>query len=143
MFARLLRLIPALALLAPLYAAPAVAGPFDKLVRAGFPQCDDAKVLKRIVKRFNKAEDKTWNRGFYLEEIERIQERNVRQNEDLQIPRRYCRGHALLTNGKHPALFFLIESGTGLAGNGFSVEFCLAGYDRWREFDGSCRSIKY
>lgn len=132
----------------------------DPLIRfPSFPQCDDAKVLGQIVKRFNKAEDNQWKRGFYLEDIRRVRERkvlgegyenreitddyhDVPMNEQL-IPRRYCRGHAILTNGRHPTLFYLIEGGQGFAGNRFNVEFCVNGLDPWREFDGSCRALNH
>ncbi|MEM8749737.1 MAG: hypothetical protein AAGF28_05505 [Pseudomonadota bacterium] len=119
------------------------AGPLDLLVRGSFPQCDDAKVLKKIVKRFNWAEDYNWKRGFYLESIERIRERVVQNAGDRQIPRRYCRAHALLTNGNHPTVFYLIEGGQGFAGNSFNVEFCLNGLDPWNEYDGSCRVLRW
>ena len=108
-----------------------------------FPQCHDAKVLNKIVERFNWAEENTWHRGFYLHDIERVRERIVQSTRISQIPRRYCRAHARLTNGKHPTLYYLIEGGQGFAGNSFNVEFCLGGYDRWNEYDGSCRVLRY
>lgn len=124
-------------------ASSVMAGPLDLLVKPSFPQCHDVKVLGKIVERFNWAEENTWNRGFYLQDIERVRERVVQNHSDRLIPRRYCRAHAQLTNGRHPTLFFLIEGGQGFAGNGFNVEFCLNGYDRWNEYDGSCRTLNY
>lgn len=125
------------------FASSVMAGPLDLLVKPSFPQCHDVKVLGKIVERFNWAEENTWNRGFYLQDIERVRERVVQNHPDRLIPRRYCRAHAQLTNGRHPTLFFLIEGGQGFAGNGFNVEFCLNGYDRWNEYDGSCRTLNY
>ena len=131
-------------LLASILVTPVVvAGPLDLLVRPTFPQCQDIKVLGKIVERFNWAEKNTWNRGFFLQDIERVRERVVQNNSQSLIPRRYCRAHARLTNGRHPVLFFLIEGGQGFAGNSFNVEFCLNGYDRWNEYDGSCRALNY
>lgn len=108
-----------------------------------FPECDDAKVLKKIVKRFNWAERNTWRRGFSLETVEDPRERSVREYEESLIPRRYCRGHAILTNGQHPTVFYLIEGGQGFTGTGFNVEFCVNGIDPWREYDGHCRVLRY
>ncbi|MEE9314407.1 MAG: hypothetical protein V3V02_07140 [Rhizobiaceae bacterium] len=120
------------------------AGQIDRHIQSKtFPQCDDIKVLGKIVERFNWAEEATWNRGFYLQDIERVRERVVQGTRRYQIPRRYCRAHARLTNGKHPTLFYLIEGGQGFAGNSFNVEFCLGGLDRWNEYDGSCRVLRY
>ncbi len=126
---------------------PAQAGLLEPhIISKSFPSCDDQKVLGRIVERFNWAEENTWKRGFFLEDIERVRERVVQNNDNeyySQIPRRYCRAHARLTNGRHPTLYFLIEGGQGFAGNKFNVEFCLGGYDRWNEYDGSCRVLRY
>ena len=122
---------------------PASAGPLDLLVKPSFPQCHDVKVLGKIVERFNWAEENTWKRGFFLQDIERIRERVVQNHPDRLIPRRYCRAHARLTNGRHPTLFYLIEGGQGFAGNSFNVEFCLNGYDRWNEYNGSCRTLNF
>lgn len=123
---------------------PAKAGLLDwALQYKTFPDCHDPKVLGTIKKRFNWAEDATWHRGFYLDDIERTRERIVQGTKVSSIPRRYCRAHAHLSNGKHPTLFYLIEAGQGFAGNHFNVEFCISGLDRWNEYDGSCRALRY
>ena len=123
---------------------PASAGLLDPLLQhTSFPECHDAKVLKTIVKRFNWAERRTWQRGITLDDIERTRERLVQSTNVSPIPRRYCRGHALLSNGKHPTLYYLIEGGQGFAGNSYNVEFCISGMDEWNEYDGSCRAIRY
>lgn len=131
-------------LLVTLPLAPVQAGLLDPLLQhKSFPECDDAKVLGRIVERFNWAEDATWQRGFYVDHLERTRERMVQSTHVSPIPRRYCRAHARLTDGTHPTMFYLIEGGQGFAGNQFNVEFCLQGYDRWNEYDGSCRALNY
>ncbi len=124
--------------------APASAGILDSLFQSkSFPQCDDVKVLGNIVERFNWAEENTWQRGVYMEDINRPDER-VEQGERVsEIPRRYCRASARLTNGSDRVLHYLIEGGQGFAGNSFNVEYCISGYDRWNEFDGWCRHLRY
>ena len=108
-----------------------------------FPECHDEKVLKKIIKRFNYAENRTWHRGFTLDDIERTRESLGQSTYESPIPRRYCRGHALLSNGRHPTVFYLIEGGQGFAGNSFNVEFCISGLDEWNDHDGSCRALRY
>ena len=123
---------------------PASAGLLDRVLQhKSFPECHDSRVLAKIIKRFNWAENATWQRGFILDDIVRTRERLVQSTDVSPIPRRYCRGHALLSNGKHPTLYYLIEGGQGLAGNSFNVEFCISGLDEWNEYDGSCRAIRY
>jgi hypothetical protein len=105
-----------------------------------FPHCDDGKVIAKIVHRFNWAEHHTWKRGFGIESVQRARQRRVEDRGP--IPRRYCRGHAILSNGRHPTVHYLIEGGQGLAGTGFNVEFCVNGHDPWRTYDGSCRVLR-
>ena len=129
---------------AQLFCGAASAALLDPHIQTtSFPQCHDIEVLGMIVERFNRAEENTWHRGFYLKDIERVRQRIVQGTHVSQIPRRYCRAHARLTNGRHPTLFYLIEGGQGFAGNKFNVEFCLGGLDRWNEYDGSCRAFRY
>ena len=143
MFQSLAQVVAALFIAISALLGTAFAGPLDRFVQPSFPQCHDVKVLGKIVERFNWAEENTWKRGFFLQDIERVRERVVQNHPDRLIPRRYCRAHARLTNGRHPTLFFLIEGGQGFAGNSFNVEFCLNGYDRWNEYNGSCRTLNY
>ena len=124
--------------------ARASAALLDPLIQhKTFPECHDEKVLSTIIKRFNGAEESNWQRGFTLSDIERTRERLGQSTYESPIPRRYCGGHALLSNGKHPTLYYLIEGGQGLAGNSFNVEFCISGLDEWNDYDGSCRAIRY
>lgn len=106
-----------------------------------FPHCNDPKVLHEIIERFNWAEEHTFQRGVKLEGLDYPRERVV----DLgrQIPRRYCRADGFLSNGRHRTVLYLIEGGQGFSGTGFNVEFCVNGYDRWRVYNGSCRTLNY
>lgn len=106
-----------------------------------FPDCGNANVNARIVDRFNWAEANTWNRGIDIRSIDGQVERSVEAFGPNPIYRRYCRGRALLSNGRHHTVYYRIERGTGLAGTGYNVEFCLPGYDRWRVYDGYCRVL--
>lgn len=107
-----------------------------------FPSCDDPKVLGKIVARYNWAENHTWQRGIDLDDITRARERQTLAGGDRQINRRYCRGHAHLSNGRHPTVHYLIEQRQGFASIGWNVEFCVVGHDRWMAYDGSCRVLR-
>ena len=118
---------------------------------ASFPQCDDPGVTGKIIKRFNWAEKHTWQRGFTLDEITSTRERvthsetinaHIDEEEPL-VARRYCRGHAQLSDGRHPTVLYLIEGGQGFAGTSYNVEFCINGLDPWRVYDGHCRTINF
>lgn len=123
---------------------PAQAGPLELfLQKKTFPECHEIKVLGNIVERFNWAEEETWKRGVYMSDIDNVRPRLLRDSEHRQVPRRYCRATATLTNGHHRTVFYLIEGGGGFAGNGFNLEFCVEGLDRWRVHNGSCRTLRY
>ncbi|MEO0546431.1 MAG: hypothetical protein AAF035_05745 [Pseudomonadota bacterium] len=106
-----------------------------------FPECDDVKVLRQVVEKFNWAEDNTWHRGFYVTDLANPHERMTRTG--YEIPRRYCRAQAVLSNGHHRLMYYLIEGGQGLAGTGFHVEFCLRNADGWRVHNGACRTLNW
>lgn len=107
-----------------------------------FPECHNPAVIKQIIKRFNWAEDNTWQRGIRLQAVERIRQRGRAGSGVSAIQHRHCRGHALLNNGRHPTIYFLIEEGMGFAGNGFNVEFCVSSLDRWNEDNQHCRTLR-
>jgi len=120
-----------------------ILGKIIKPLVEAHPGCDDKTVLKEIIKRFNQTEEKTWQRGFGIETISRPRQRKLVQYDNSKIARLYCRGHAHLTNGRHPTVLYVIEGGQGFAGTGFKVAYCVNGLDPWRSFDGSCRAINY
>lgn len=107
-----------------------------------FPTCDDPKVLAKIVKRFNWAEHHTWQRGIELDTIQRARHRLTLAGGNRLINRRYCRGHARLSNGRHPTVHYLIEQRQGFASISWNVEFCVVGHDRWKVYSGTCRTIR-
>ncbi len=107
-----------------------------------FPGCNDPKVLAKIVRRFNWAEKHTWQRGVELNRIERARERRTYSGGINQINRRFCRGHARLSNGRHPNVHYLIEQRMGFASISWNVEFCVAGQDRWKIYSGNCRPLR-
>lgn len=107
-----------------------------------FPACTNEKVLEKITKRFNKAEEDTWNRGFYLESISRPHGHGQRGFEDSSINRHYCHAYANLSNGRTRKVHYLIEEGQGFAGFGWNVEFCVTGLDPWKIYDGYCRTVR-
>ncbi|MEL6966568.1 MAG: hypothetical protein AAGM04_04220 [Pseudomonadota bacterium] len=122
--------------------APARAGLLEPFIDLRtFPQCDDPKVLGKVIEKFNWAEANTWHRGFTVAGLVHPHERMTQSG--YEIPRRYCRAQAALSNGKHRRMFYLIEGGQGLAGTGFHVEFCLQNRDEWRVYNGACRTLNW
>lgn len=109
---------------------------------SSYPSCGDSKVLNKISKRFNQAENDTWYRGIHMDSISRPHGHDRSGFEDSPIYRQYCHAYANLSNGKSPKVYYLIEEGMGLAGFGWNVEFCVTGLDPWRVYDGYCRTVR-
>lgn len=117
--------------------------PDDPRGEGHLPYCDDTKVLRTILKRFRKADHRTWKRGLLIDEISHTHERAHRPRDGYgTIGRRYCRARAHLSNGRHPRIHYLIEEHQGFASISWNVEFCIVGLDRWRIYDAWCRTVR-
>lgn len=116
--------------------------PTKALAHYNLPDCSDERVLQKISKRFNRAEDHTWHRGLYVDSISRPHGHGHHGFEESPIYRVYCHAYANLSNGRTRKVHYLIEDGQGFAGFGWNVEFCVTGLDRWRVYDGYCRTVR-
>ncbi|MCK4204677.1 phage portal protein [Brucella pituitosa] len=64
------------------------------------------------------------------------------KNNPAQIERTYCKATAVLSDGQHRSVWYMVEEGQGFAGVGQNVEFCVDGFDRWFVYDASCRVLR-
>ena len=107
-----------------------------------FPSCDDAKVTKKLLKRFNKTEKIYWQeRGLQLSGVS---DRHFHTDYTLpnsKFDRRFCHGTAEFTDGSTRRIHYLIESNAGFAGFTWNVEYCIHGLDPYRYYDGRCRHL--
>jgi hypothetical protein len=72
----------------------------------------------------------------------RIHETAFRPWQSDNIPRRYCSGDVMLSDGKmHVVHFSIIEDG-GFAGYNQSVEWCVTGLDRNWAYNPGCRAAQ-
>ncbi len=117
--------------------------------------CADAAVLKRIQKRFDYQVKHVPNLpDVAISEFQRIhQHRYIPAEEDHPIARRYCGATAVLSDGGHRDIWYMIEEGMGFATlldgfhlanetRGSNVEFCVSGFDRWMDYNGVCRVLR-
>jgi hypothetical protein len=66
----------------------------------------------------------------------------VRSWAAQSIPRRFCSGTALVSDGvKHP-IYYSIAEDTGFVGVGWDVEFCVVGFDRNFAYGPNCRAAR-
>lgn len=121
-------------------AAPANAYP--SWWRGQLPSCEAPEVLAKVQRKIAYGSPRVLGYHLAIDDIAGISQNDVKAHGKGLIDRRYCSATALLTNGKQSEVVYLIEASQGFASIGFNVESCLPGYDRWRVYDGWCRSIR-
>lgn len=106
------------------------------------PSCDYPGALDRIIANFRTKEYGFWNSDLRIVGIENIREIDTMPWAAQSIPRRYCSGTALISDGARHPLFYSIGEDTGMIGMDWGVNFCVAGLDRNSAYKPECRAAK-
>lgn len=106
------------------------------------PACDYVPALNRIIQNFHTKEYRFWNSELRIVGIE-----NIHETADLpwaaqSIPRRFCSGTALISDGARHPLYYSIAEDTGMIGMDWGVNFCVEGLDRNWAYNPACRSAR-
>lgn len=106
--------------------------------------CGQKKYLSRIVERFDyQVRHVPHLPDVKITDFQRVHEhRYLPESEDWPIARRYCGATAVLSDGRHREVWYLIEGRMGFVGIGENVEFCVSGFDRWMVYNGRCRILR-
>lgn len=100
------------------------------------------KVLGTITAQFQEKESKFWNSSLQIKAYGQIHEIAFRPWQSDNIPRRYCSGDVMLSDGQlHQVHYSIIEDG-GFAGFGQGVEWCVTGLDRNWAYNPACRAAQ-
>jgi hypothetical protein len=135
--------------------------PIEKRV----PPCDDKAVQAKLAKSIASADPRYY--GVTVKTLHRIEQSALVDNRDSPLARRYCTARldlvplpANLPQGKSPPkntlfgdvkaptepherfAYYMVEEKAGFVGVSFNVEVCIAGLDRWRVYDGVCRTVR-
>jgi hypothetical protein len=103
--------------------------------------CGETWVLGRITERFSYQVKHVPNLpNVAIEEFRDIRlDRHLPERERWPVERTYCTATVLLSDGHSRKAWYLIEGKMGFAGVG---RFCVAGFDRWHVYNGSCRVLR-
>ncbi len=102
------------------------------------PTCDQA--LSTIQRRFATKEGRFWNSNLQITDFDRIREVAYRPWADGTIPRRFCSGRALTSDGHwHTLRYSIIEDG-GMIGWNWGVQWCVVGLDRNWAYNPACQA---
>ncbi|MBN9017089.1 MAG: hypothetical protein J0H11_06700 [Rhizobiales bacterium] len=113
------------------------------LSRGSVPTCDQNSVLGNVAKRYHTVQTDLWQTDLSIATIRKINQTAFLPGDPGLLDRRFCHAKVELSNGRPADLFYLIEERQGFASIGWGVEFCVAGQDPWRVFDGGCRTVRY
>jgi len=102
--------------------------------------CESA--LPTITSQFREKEGKFWNSELTITAYGRIHETAFRPWQSDNIPRRYCSGDVMLSDGKMRAVHYSIVEDGGFAGFGQGVEWCVTGLDRNWAYSPGCKAAR-
>jgi len=106
------------------------------------PTCDFPAALDRIIGNFHAKEARFWRSDLKIVAIEDIRETAVMPWAAQSIPRRFCRGTALINDGVKRPIYYSIAEDTGMIGMDWGVNFCVVGLDRNLSYGPACRAAR-
>ena len=106
------------------------------------PPCDYRDALVNIASRFNQRENMYWATDLRILFFEKIRETAFRPWQSDNIPRRYCSGDVMVSDGKMRHVHYSIIEDGGFASFGQGVEWCITGLDRNWTYNPMCRAAK-
>ena len=104
------------------------------------PSCESA--LGTISSQFAEKESTFWNSALTITAYGRIHETAFRPWQSDNIPRRYCSGDVMLSDGKRRSVHYSIIEDGGFAGFGQGVEWCVTGLDRNWAYAPGCKAAR-
>jgi hypothetical protein len=109
---------------------------------ATVPLCDHPAVLGKISSRFTHKEGEYWNSALQIVGFERLRETAFRPWAENAIPRRFCSGQVMVSDGVRRAVHYAIIEDASFLGITWGVEWCVVGLDRNWAYHPSCRMAR-
>jgi hypothetical protein len=103
-------------------------------------ECERA--LGTISNQFEEKERTFWNSSLQITAYGRIHEIAFRPWQSDNIPRRYCSGDVMLSDGKMRTVHYSIIEDGGFASFSQGVEWCVTGLDRNWAYNPACKAAK-
>lgn len=106
---------------------------------AVLPACNAASALSKIVGRFAVKESRFWNSSLTIQDVNAIREVSFRPWMEGTVPRRFCTGKVLVSDGRWRTMHYSIIEDGGMIGASWGVEWCVVGLDRNWAYNPSCK----
>ncbi|HXI05475.1 MAG: hypothetical protein ACRC1G_12000 [Bradyrhizobium sp.] len=98
--------------------------------------------LPTITSQFEEKESTFWNSRLVITAYGNIHETAFRPWQSDNIPRRFCSGEVMLSDGRMRQVHYSIIEDGGFAAFGQGVEWCVVGLDRNWAFNPACKAAK-
>ena len=111
----------------------------DHSFDASLPACADAMVLQDITSDFETKEYRFWNSGLTIVSFDQVRQVAWRPWGLDYIPRRFCTGTVIVSDGYRHKINYSIREDLGFIGIGWDTEACVDGFDRHYAFAPHCK----
>jgi len=115
---------------------------FGPRYTSDLPSCETPYALHVIQRRFGTKEGRFWNSDLRIVEFDGVREVAFRPWADGTIPRRFCTGRALISDGRWRALHYSIIEDAAVIGTTWGVEWCVVGVDRNWAYNPACKMAR-
>ncbi len=138
----------ALMMIGAALAGPALAREIDPAERrdipfdASIPACDDRYVLGEIANRFRTTEGRFWNSSLQILGFERIRQVAWRPWGLDFVPRRFCSGVVLTSDGRRRRIDYSVREDQSLFGASWGTEWCVDGLNRHYAYAPRCKQAQ-
>ena len=106
------------------------------------PACHDVAVLEKIASYFAEKEAKYWQSSLRIAEYEQIRPMAWRPWGLDYIPRRFCTGKVITTDGVKRRIDYSVREDLAVIGVSWGVEWCVHGLDRNWAYEPACRMAR-
>lgn len=106
------------------------------------PACDEPHALRTIQQRFSTKEGRFWNSDLQIMEFDRIRETAYHPWADSTIPRRFCSGRVLVSDGRWRVVHYSIIEDGAMIGWHWGVQWCVVGIDRNWAYNPQCKMAR-
>lgn len=106
---------------------------------AVLPPCDAPSALGTIQSRFSTKEGRFWNSDLQIVSFDHIRQIAFRPWAENTIPRQFCSGRALTSDGRWRTVHYSIIEDGGMIGWTWGVQWCVVGVDRNWAYNPRCK----
>ena len=106
------------------------------------PACEAAEVLSFIQTRFADTEASYWNSSLTITSFDRVHAIGYRTWGLDFIPRRFCTGTVVTSDGRRRQVDYSVIQEAGFSGYGWNVEWCVNGTDRSMAYAPACKMAR-